>query len=63
MSLLGVRVIEPVLADMKLGEDMGRTGEGAMGEREKGRRWLRGGRGLLIDDVPPPSVRGVLLGR
>jgi hypothetical protein len=54
MNLLGVRVTELVLVDMRLGEDMGEREEGVMnlGVMERGRRWLRGGRGLLIDDVP-----------
>jgi hypothetical protein len=67
MSLeVEVRVTELVLLDMNLlvvrAIEVGRGG-GVMnlGARERGRRWLRGGRGLLIDDVPF-GERG-LLGR
>jgi hypothetical protein len=67
MSLeVQVRVTEPVLLDTNLLVvrviEVG-TEEGVMnlGARERGRRWLRGGRGLLIDDVP--LGEGVLLRR
>ena len=68
MSLeVEVRVTELVLLDMNLLVvrviDLVETEEEVMnlGARERGRRWLRGGRGLLIDDVPF-GERG-LLGR
>jgi hypothetical protein len=58
-NLLVVRVTELVLADMSLlgapaidlVGGIWRREEGVIEVRENGRRWLRGGRGLLTDDV------------